>query len=102
MARPVNSFQQPDGIGASSGVNPLASKLPNAELWEAAHATSAVPAHFAPVEVGNTEFTESILAADNSLAREAREKPGADETDTTSKFDHALAYVDKVKVVYTK
>ncbi|KAF7540964.1 hypothetical protein G7054_g961 [Neopestalotiopsis clavispora] len=43
------------------------SDLPNIKLWEAAWATSAAPAYFAPITVGGIELVDGGLQANNPL-----------------------------------
>lgn len=43
------------------------SLLPDIKLWEAARATSAAPAYFAPIKVGNYELVDGGLQANNPL-----------------------------------
>jgi patatin-like phospholipase/acyl hydrolase len=51
-----------------SYINPQEiSLLPSIRLWEAARATSAAPAYFAPMKVGKYELVDGGLGANNPL-----------------------------------
>lgn len=43
------------------------SVLPDVKIWEAARATSAAPAYFAPITVGNYTLVDGGLGANNPL-----------------------------------
>lgn len=51
-----------------SYINPqVMSELPDVSIWKAARATSAAPAYFAPMKIGDYELIDGGLQANNPL-----------------------------------